>query len=108
VTWADALEAHAAALEAGGRPGILNQGLIESALARPYNGRHRSIHKKAAALVHSLAKNHGFVDGNKRTALYMADLLVRRSDYSLNANSDAVEQMILDMVENRMDYTNAI
>lgn len=92
------------ALEAGGLPGILNQSLIESALARPYGGRYRLIHQKAAALVHSLAKNHGFVDGNKRTALYMADLLLRRSGYSLNADSNAVEQMILDVVEKRMDY----
>ncbi|MGH8535633.1 MAG: type II toxin-antitoxin system death-on-curing family toxin [Gammaproteobacteria bacterium] len=75
VTWEDALESHAAALEAGGCPGILNRGLIESALARPYDGWHRLIHQKAAALVHSFVKNHGFADGNKRTALYVADLL---------------------------------
>ncbi|MGH8487600.1 MAG: Fic family protein [Gammaproteobacteria bacterium] len=62
-------------MEAGGCPGILNRGLIESALARPYDGWHRLIHQKAAALVHSFVKNHGFADGNKRTALYVADLL---------------------------------
>ena len=104
MTWADVLEAHATALEAGGLPGILNQGVIESAIARPYDGRHRLIHTKAAALIHSLVKNHGFVDGNKRTALYMVDLLIHRSDHALNADSDAMEQMILAVVENRIDY----
>jgi Fic family protein len=36
-------------------------------------------HRKAAALAQSLAQNHGFVDGNKRTAFYMVDLLLANS-----------------------------
>ncbi len=56
----------------GGAPGILNPSAVESALARPYHGYHRHIHEKAAALVHGIVSNHGFVDGNKRTALVNA------------------------------------
>jgi death-on-curing protein len=49
-------------------------GLLEAAAARPHAsayGRHayRSIHAKAAAILHSLARNHPLVDGNKRLAL---------------------------------------
>ncbi|MSO89334.1 MAG: hypothetical protein EXQ89_05135 [Rhodospirillaceae bacterium] len=49
----------------------MNIGLIESAIARPYSGYYRSIVKKAAALLESMASNHGFADGNKRTTLIL-------------------------------------
>ena len=79
VTWSDALHQHDEALEDGGRPGILNEHAVRSALARPYHGYHRRIHEKAAALLHGIVSNHGFVDGNKRTGLYLIELLLRRS-----------------------------
>lgn len=58
----------------GRAPDIRDAGLLESALARPRAsafGRdaYPRIHAKAAALLQSLARNHGFVDGNKRLAL---------------------------------------
>lgn len=62
----------------------------------------RSPRAKAAALTHSLAKNHGFADGNKRTALLTVLLFLARSGYRLTGQTvvtDA-EQMILDLVEN--------
>lgn len=70
VTLGDAIAAHERAIARfGGLPNIHDIGLIESAVDRPYNGYHRAIHQKAAALLHAVAANHGFVDGNKRTAL---------------------------------------
>jgi death-on-curing protein len=38
---------------------------------------------KAAALLHGVASNHGFTDGNKRTAILLVDLLLERSGYAL-------------------------
>jgi death-on-curing protein len=78
-------------------PGIRDRGSIEAAIARPYTGYYRSIARKAAALVHSLALNHGFIDANKRTALLMVDLFLRKSGY-------AMETMILDVVTHRLDF----
>jgi death on curing protein len=57
----------------GGEPTVADYGLLESALARPQTsvmGRdaYPSLHGKAAALLHSLAKNRCLVDGNKRLA----------------------------------------
>ncbi len=72
---------HEQALEFGGVPGIINENSIRSALARPYIGYHRFIHQKAAALLHGIVSNHGFTDGNKRTALYLVELLIQRSGY---------------------------
>lgn len=57
----------------GGDPAVRDYGLLESALARPSAtvfGRdaYADLHLKAAALLHSLARNHALVDGNKRLA----------------------------------------
>lgn len=53
---------------------VRDLGLLESALARPRatafgEDAYASLDEKAAALVHSLARNHALVDGNKRLAL---------------------------------------
>jgi len=59
--------------EHGGDSGIRDRGLLESAVARPrhqlsYGGEDVDIPALAAALGFGLARNHPFVDGNKRTA----------------------------------------
>ena len=97
----------------GGRDGIRDLHSIESAIARPYSGYYRSIAEKAAALVHSLALNHGFIDGNKRTALYMMTLLLERSGYRLRpqpteAYNVDVEAMIIAVVEHRLDFVGLV
>ena len=63
--------------EYGGLQGILNEGLLKSALEMPkarFNGKdlHRTIFDKTAAYLFHLIKNHPFVDGNKRTAAMAA------------------------------------
>ena len=88
VTLADALTAHDTALTFGGRDGINSLHLIESALGRPYSGYHRGIAAKSAALLESMVGNHGFVDGNKRTAWLLVELLIARSGYLLNIPDD--------------------
>lgn len=100
MTIGDVLEAHEEALRYGGLAGIRDLGLVESAIARPYSGYYRAIYAKAAALTHSLAKNHGFVDGNKRTTLLVLTLFLDRSGYRLAANLDEVEDMILRVARN--------
>jgi death on curing protein len=57
----------------GGAPEVQDYGLLESALARPRASvfgadAYPDLHLKAAALLHSLARNHALVDGNKRLA----------------------------------------
>jgi death-on-curing protein len=58
----------------GQRPAIRDAGLLEAALARPQatvfgSDAYPSLEEKAAALTHSIARNHALVDGNKRLAL---------------------------------------
>jgi death-on-curing protein len=61
--------------EHGGSSGVRDQGLLESALARPQNllayGR-PNLAEMAASYAFGIARNHPFVDGNKRTALMAA------------------------------------
>lgn len=76
--------------EFGGSPGIRDRGLLESALARPlatFGGKslYGSPFKRAAALAESLVLNHGFVDGNKRTAMYSMAAWLERERYSIEA-----------------------
>src|SRR5438105_1102847 len=111
---ADALAAHEEVLaKFGGRPGILSRDLLESAIARPYCGYYRSIAEKGAALVQSVACNHAFSDGNKRTAVLMLGILLSNSGYALKfANSKSankeVEQMVLDLVNHQLQLPDVI
>ena len=57
----------------GGSPGVRDMGMLKSAIFRPfatYGGEdlYKDIYLKSGALLQSIAKNHPFVDGNKRTA----------------------------------------
>lgn len=100
ITLGDAIGAHERALRTGGRAGIVSLDSIESAIGRPYTGYYRPIEKKAAALVESVVCNHGFVDGNKRTALYLVDLLINRSGFRLKAASrHSINEELVEMLQ---------
>jgi len=65
---------HIAERTLGGTPQVRDVGLLESALARPQatafgSDAYPDVDAKAAALLHSLARNHALIDGNKRLAL---------------------------------------
>jgi death-on-curing protein len=65
---------HVAERTLGYAPAVRDYGLLESALARPQatafgDDAYAGIHAKAAALLHSIARNHPLADGNKRLAL---------------------------------------
>jgi death-on-curing protein len=94
------LSAHDRALLTGGRPGIHDLDALLSAIGRPYTGYYRSVARKAAALMQSIATNHAFNDGNKRTSILLTDLLLVRSGYRLDAldASEDLEQAIEDFV----------
>ena len=80
-----------AVTEFGGSQGIRDRGLLESAIARPlawFGGRKvpdGTPFKRAAALAESLVLNHGFVDGNKRTAMYAMAAWLEREGYVFEA-----------------------
>jgi death on curing protein len=93
----------------GGLPGVKREADIRSALGRPYSGYHRSISAKAAALLQAMAKNHGFSDGNKRTAVLLTVDMIDRSGYKLKPLGREqlnieIGNMVLRVVNNEMTF----
>ena len=98
----DALEGNRLAL--GTDPQILNRNDLLSALGRPYHGYHLEIYDKATALLHAIISNHSFVDGNKRTALYLTELLLQRSGYELDVVDLELFSKFVLVAKGEMDY----
>jgi death-on-curing protein len=75
--------------EQGGRPGIRDDGLLESALARPRNVyeyiESSNLFQLAAAYGFGIASKHPFIDGNKRVAFYTSAGFLRINGIYLNA-----------------------
>ncbi len=66
----------------GGAPGLRDQGMLQSALERPVNKWHyeqADLAELAAAYAFGLAKNHAFVDGNKRIAFMTMGAFLRKN-----------------------------
>ena len=81
--------------EHGGSLGIRDLGMIESALGRPQNlllYNDPDIFDLAAAYGYGLTQNHGFIDGNKRTAYVVNRLFLVLNGYDIDAS--AVEKVI--------------
>jgi death-on-curing protein len=83
--------------EHGGLDGVRDKGAVESALARPQNldvYASADAAALAAAYAYELARNHGFADGNKRTAWVVARIFLADNGYRLRFEpSDAVRTM---------------
>lgn len=76
--------------EHGGPSGVRDRGMLESVLARPrqqftYRGLGTDIPQLAAAYAFGIARNHPFVDGNKRTAAVLCELFLELNGYLLVA-----------------------
>ena len=85
-------------VEHGGASGMRDAGLLESALARPLNlvaYGDPDVADLAAAYGVGLAKNHPFVDGNKRAAFLAVGLFLRLNGHRLKASqADATITML--------------
>jgi len=83
----------------GGSRGVRDKGLFESAMARPENLAHYNsdadIADLAASYAYGLAKNHPFVDGNKRVAFLSVGLFLGVNGYKLIATPvDAIQAVL--------------
>ena len=103
----DALAIHEEQIaEHGGTDGVRDVGLLESALARPQNllayGR-PDFADLAAAYAAGVARNHPFVDGNKRTAWMLAVVFLDLNGLDLDAEMADALQAMLALAEGRID-----
>jgi death-on-curing protein len=84
----------------GGATGLLEAGLLSSALAAPqasHEGRflHGTLFEMAAAYLFHICQNHPFLDGNKRTALASCLIFLWLNDYEVVANPGALADLVL-------------
>jgi len=89
--------------EHGGDSGLRDPGLLAASLARPKNvftyNDNATLCDLAAAYAFGLAKNHAFVDGNKRIALAVIDVFLRLNGYKLVAAEEESVLKISNLVE---------
>jgi death-on-curing protein len=103
------LRIHARQIERfGGTSELRDAGLLESALAQPqatFGGGflHPTIHEQAAAYLYHLAKNHPFIDGNKRTAFAAMDTFLRLNGYALALTDEQAYELVLQVAQSGID-----
>lgn len=100
---------HEAVLEAhGGRPGIRDRNLLESAVAAPqatFGGASVFVDlvEVAAAYLFFLCRNHPFIDGNKRVGLASCLVFLRLNGIEPAPDSEDWENLTLDVAASRLD-----
>ncbi len=99
---------HVAARTLGGEPVIRDYGLLESALARPRasafgEDAYPDVFAKAAALLHSLARNHALVDGNKRLALAATIAFLGINGHRLTLSNDEAYDLVIAVATGALD-----
>jgi death on curing protein len=90
--------------EHGGPSGVRDRGLLESALARPqqlaaYGGIEVDASALAAAYAYGMARNHPFIDGNKRTAAVLCEVFLELNDFLLVAEDADLYPVFLGLAE---------
>ena len=104
---------HVAERALGTAPIVRDHGLLESALARPQatafgDHAYRSIHEKAAALLHSLARNHALIDGNKRLSLAATIAFYGMNGVQLTLTNDEAYRLVMSVATGELDDVAAI
>jgi death-on-curing protein len=97
----------------GGQVTIRDAGLLEAAAARPQAtafgaDAYPDLHAKAAALAHSLARNHALADGNKRLALGALVAFYGINGRRLTLTNDAAYELIMQVATGELDSVDEI
>jgi len=92
---------------------LRDAGLLESAAARPRSTvfgdeAYPSIHDKAAALLHSLARNHPLIDGNKRLALAATIAFYGLNGFRLTLSNDEAYDLVMAVAAGHLDDVEPI
>lgn len=89
-------------IEYGGANGLRDEGLMESAIARPYQtfggeDLYPTVFEKAAAIAESIIINHPFIDGNKRTGFLAMLAVLDQELVSLTATKENIYSFVIDI-----------
>lgn len=87
---------------------VRDVGLLDSAVARPRSSAfgedaYPTIELKAAALLHSICRNHALVDGNKRLAWHATTVFLAVNGYSVILDHDKAFELVMGVAEGSAD-----
>ena len=103
ITYEQAIAIHSRQLRRfGGAPGLRDEGMLRSALERPINKwryEQAELAELASAHAFGLAKNHAFVDGNKRIAFTATDVFLRRNGFYIEVAAEVGHAFIAGSIE---------
>ncbi len=104
---------HVAERATGSEVLIRDVGLLESALARPRasafgKDAYAGVEEKAAALLHSFARNHALVDGNKRLALAATIAFLGLDGHRLTLSNDQAYEFVMAVATGDLDDISTI
>ena len=105
-----ALAIHSAAIARfGGLDGVRDEGLLESALAQPFQTfggeeLYPTMAQKAARYACGIASNHPFADGNKRTATAIMGAFLRMNGYRFKPRHDELLMTMLGVADGRVSF----
>ncbi|AKO91964.1 death-on-curing family protein [Priestia filamentosa] len=89
--------------------GVKDLSLLESAVNRPKQSifledAYKSIFEKAVALFESIAKNHAFHNGNKRTALMCLVVFLKMNEVEFIMDDNEADDFVVDVVNKKLDF----
>lgn len=104
---------HVARRTLGRDPDVRDYGLLEAALARPQasvlgEDAYPDLPAKAAALLHSLARNHALIDGNKRLALAGTIAFLGINGQRLTLTNDDAYELVMAVATGEIDDVSSI
>ncbi len=93
--------------EHGGLDGVRDLGLLQSALSRPrhlfvYNDPTPALPSLAASYAFGIARNHPFIDGNKRTAAVVCETFLELNGMSIHATDAEMYPVFLDLAAGKL------
>ena len=92
----------------GGSFGVRDQNLLKSAIQMPKQSfgdefLHKFPFEMAGAYLFHISKNHAFVDGNKRTAIFCTEVFLEINGFEITANEKDLENLVLETATGKLD-----
>lgn len=110
----DVFEIHQVLIqEFGGLQGVRDEGLLKSAIERPFGGFgetefYPTPEEKAGAILESIVKNHPFTDGNKRTGYVLMRLTLMQFGKDIIATQDEKYSFVIEVASGQIDFQEII
>lgn len=95
----------------GGAYGLRDEGMLESALTRPVNRANYGcddIFELAAAYLYGLAKNHAFIDGNKRIAIVSAGVFLMENGFEIITSDANLYTLVIGIAAGEIEEEGSI